>query len=570
MKTNPENIGSGTRGNAVFTEWSGSNSGCTERLRSTRVSSQRILLVIVFFVLTHPSFAADKVLSVEQAAAKIDGFAESHWSAHGIQPADRSDNAAFLRRITLDLAGRIPTTSELDQFLGDKSKDKRTKVIAQLINGPEFPLHMGSVLDQMIQSRHAGNADFVDYLRRNVRDNKAWDVVFRELMLGPWDTDELKNANRFLDKRAKTPDVLTVDATRVFFGVDISCAKCHDHPLVADWSQDHFYGMASFFNRTTGGKGKVGEKTEGDVKFQDSDGKEKTARVMFLNGQVLDETAATESTTDDRKPASKPVGRREQLVNVALEERYFFSRSLVNRLWQHLFGSGLVHPVDQMHSANASAVPGLLEWLADDFVESGYDLRRLITVLVSSRIYQLSSEWPHDSEIPDATLFAVATLRPLSRRQLSFSLLLATGNARLPGPDPVQLRVERYLSVPGVQRVSQYLAIEKQAEELTRSLDPRTADFQSSAVEALFMSNNPVTQNLVAAKDDNLAARLASLQDTRKVVATAIRMVFSREPRDDELPRLTEWFEKQKSDRSAAAAQLVWALVASAEFRFNH
>jgi hypothetical protein len=144
------------------------------RFCSLRVASRVLLMVIVMTVLRPPSLAGDKAaLSVEQAAAKIDGFVESLWSAHGIQPANRSDDATFLRRVTLDLAGRIPTTSELDQFLGDKSKDKRSKVIGRLINGPEFPLHMGSVLDEMIQSRYAGNSDFVDYMRRSIRDDKS-------------------------------------------------------------------------------------------------------------------------------------------------------------------------------------------------------------------------------------------------------------------------------------------------------------------------------------------------------------------------------------------------------------
>jgi hypothetical protein len=512
-------------------------------------------------------------LSFEQVAAKIDGFVESHWSAKQVPPAKLTDDATFLRRITLDLAGRIPTTRELDQFRGDDSKDKRGKVIHRLIGGPEFPLHFGSVLDEMIQGRHAGNSDFVDYMRRNIRDNRSWDLVFRELMLGPWDTAERKPANRFLDKRAKTLDVLAVDATRVFFGVDISCAKCHDHPLVADWSQGHFYGMASFFNRTTGGKGIVGEKTEGDVKFLGSDGKEKTAQVMFLTGRVVGERPVDGSTADEKPPASKPVSRREQLVEIALEERKFFSRSIVNRLWRYFFGRGLVHPVDQMHSANDSAIPGLLEWLAEDFAASGYDLRRLVTAMVSSRVYQLSSEWPHDSDVPQASLFAVAGLRPLSRRQLSFSMLMATGNAELTEPDEIESRVERYVSVPGVQRIRQYLTIEKTAAGLAPSLDERTDDFQSSAVEALFMSNNPATQALITADDGNtssLVTRLVRLGETRLLVKEAVRTVLSREPRDDELSQLADWFERQSSPRATTTGQLLWVLVTSAEFRFNH
>lgn len=549
----------------------GASARCSSRFRQTRFSPHPVFLV-VFFVLPLAASAGEptRALDVRQVAAKIDGFMESHWSVHKLQPAELSDDATFLRRITLDLNGRIPTTRELDQFLGDQAKDKRAKVISRLVDGPEFSLHWGNVLDEMIQTRHAGNADFVDYLRRSLRDRKSWDAVFRELMLGPWDTDERKPANRFLDRRAGTTDVLTVDATRVFFGVDISCAKCHDHPLVEDWTQNHFYGMSSFFNRTTGGKGKIGEKAEGDVKFLAADGNEKIAEVMFLTGQVVPAVAASEAADADRKSADKPASRRELLVRVALEERNFFSRSLVNRLWENLFGRGLVHPVDQMHSQNAPAVPGLLEWLGEDFAENGYDLRRLITAIVSSRAYQLGSTWPHESNIPEATHFAVASLRPLDRRQFSFSLLMATGNAELSEPDAIQSRVERYVSIPGIQRIGQYLTVENDAAKLSASLDPRTSDFHSSAIEALFMSNNPATQQLVSPDSGNLASQLEKISDTQALVKTAVRTVLSREPREQELTQLVDWFERQKSDRSATAGQLIWVLVTAAEFRFNH
>lgn len=541
----------------------------TDASRNENAQLGRCLFVCVLALICPIAASAANNPSIGEVAAKIDGFIESHWSALTLQPTAQADDATFLRRVTLDLVGRIPTTRELDQFLADKSKDKRSKIIRRLIASPEFPLHWGSVLDQMIQTRYSGNASFVDYLRKSVRDNKTWDVLFREMMLGPWDTADTKPSNRFLDKRAKTTDVLTVDATRVFFGVDISCAKCHDHPLVEDWKQDHFYGMASFFNRTTGGKGKIGEKKDGDVKFLGMDGKEKVAKVMFLSGDVLDDSPKATTTTDKNKSVT-PISRRQLLVDAALADRKFFSRSLVNRVWQYLFGRGLVDPVDQMHSGNASAVPGLLEWLADDFADGGYDLNRLIAALVSSRAYQLSSVWTNKSDVPAESTFAVMSLRPLSRRQLSFSLLLATGNEGLTDPDSVQSRVESYINVPGAQRIAQYLAIEKQAASLTASLDRRDSEFQSSAVEALFMSNNAATQELITPANDNLAAQLGKIEDTRKLITTAKRNVLNRPPEDAELQQLTSWFDDQKTDRSETAGQLIWILVTSAEFRFNH
>jgi len=513
---------------------------------------------------------ADKPNSPQHLAGQINELLNAHWKSHDVQPAAPADDAAFLRRITLDLAGRLPTPQEVERFLADNSKDKRQRAIQTLIAGPEFPLHFGNVLDRMIQGRYAGDPEFIDYLRRSLRDGKSWDGMFRQMMLGPWETAQQKPATRFLSKRTKQLDRLTADAARVFFGVDISCAKCHDHPLVEDWTQRHFYGMASFFNRTTGGRGKIREKSKGEVTYLGPDGKETTAEVMFLNGRVVREPKKS-SKSAKTKSAKKPVIRRAQLVRVALEDRRFFSRSFVNRMWQYLFGRGLVEPVDQMHSANPPAVPGVLERLAEDFAQNGYDIRRLITAIVSTRAYQLSSRWNRETPVPDPSLFAVAQLRPLSRRQFAFALLQATGNARLRETDDSKERLERYVGVTGLSRIEDYLRIEREAAEWMDQIDPRIAAFQSSSDEALFLSNHEAIQKLIAADGDNLAARLSRPSDTRETVQTAVRAVFRRPPEPEETERLVKWFNAQQNEnRTATCEQLVWALVTSAEFRFNH
>lgn len=527
--------------------------------------------VISWFAPTTASAGDEAAASPQQVADRIDEFLIGHWRKHEIQPAALAGDAALLRRLTLDLAGRIPTERELDRFLDDDSSRKRRQAIERLVGGPEFPLHMGSVLDEMIQGSYAGNEAFVDYLRASLRARKSWDTLFREMMVGPWDDEATKAANRFLDKRAKNGDVLTVDATRVFFGVDISCAQCHDHPLVDDWSQDHFYGMMSFFNRTTGGKGKVGEKSKGDVTFL-ADGKEKVAQVMFLSGRVVEKPASGDAneTSKDSKQQNERVSRRAQLVDVALEERTFFSRAIVNRLWEYFFGRGLVAPVDQMHSGNEPAVPGLLAWLADDFAASGYDLHRLVESIVSTRVYQLSSRWEHDAPLPASRHFAVAQLRPLSRRQMAASLLLATGNASLSPAGEMDRRIEKLTGVAGLSRLQQRLALEERIEELADRFDPRISEFQSSAGEALFLSNADKAQELFQARQGNLPARLAEIEDSAKLVRAAVRAVLSRPADQAEAEELTAWFEEQNGKRAEACEQLVWALVSSAEFRFNH
>jgi hypothetical protein len=495
-----------------------------------------------------PLLLAPNVVKADAVSAGIDERMAKHWQSKDLKPADACDDATFIRRATLDLAGRIPTVQEAKSFAADTTADKRTRAIRRLMESPEYALHLGRVLDEIVQDKYAGDGEFLEYLRTSVAKHKPWDQVFREVLLGPWDDKERKGASQFLLKRLKSLDELTTDTSRIFFGVNVSCAQCHDHPLVPDWKQDHYYGMASFFNRTAGkggGKGMAGgveEKTSGEVTFNTVKGERKTAKMMFLTSKVVDEAEA-------KKNSKGPFSRREQLVRIALEEKTFFSRAIVNQLWAFYLGHGLVTPVDQLHSANAPAVAGLLEWLADDFAANGYNLDRLVAGIVSSRVYQLTGTLPRDGKTPSDRGFARAGLRPLTPQQLTVSLLVATGDVHL---DAAQ-------------------NLDREAAKFTRMklLDPRSDRYQTSTGEALFLSNHPDIQRLVEPAKTNLTGRLTAMTSTTEMVDTAVWTLLSRAPEPEERDYLVKWLES-KPDRAKGCRQLVWALMTSAEFRFNH
>jgi hypothetical protein len=513
------------------------------------------MLPALFLVLALPRAAApapaDRLADAPTVAARIDELLTKHWQAHGIKPAAPADDASFLRRATLDLAGRIPTREEALAFAQDHATDRRARALRRLMEGPEYALALGRALDDGLQGKYAGDPEFLEYLRASVARHRPWDVMFREMMLGPWDTPEQKRASRFLSRRQRDLDELTTDTARVFFGVNVSCARCHDHPLVADWKQDHYYGMESFFVRTSeAAKGKrdgeVGEKPAAEVMFVTTKGERRTAKLMFLNGRALDAAASH--------------GRREQLVKAALEEKDFFSKAAVNRLWAHLLGRGLVHPLDQMHSANPPSVPGVLEWLADDLVAHGYDLDRVVAGIVLSRAYQLSSAKPGGGDAPDEKDFAQALLRPLTPQQYALSLLIATGDEALDEAKAPEARAKKYRELEG-----QAVALAKPG-----VLDGRGEKYQASTGEALFLSNHPGVQKLLAPAGKNLVARLAATGDNGAMVDTAVWAVLGRAPEADERAYLAAWVAGRKGDRAKACGELVWALVTSAEFRFNH
>jgi hypothetical protein len=468
----------------------------------------------------------------------------------------------------LDLAGRIPAVVEVREYLTDPSPEKRATLVDRYLASSEFVDHQATVFNTFITG---GEGDLKKYLRTAFAENRSWDRVFREIVLADQTCESGKDALEFLRRRVRDIDVLANDVSVVFFGVNISCAKCHDHPLVDDWKQAHFYGMKSFFSRTFEAGQFVGERDYGKVKFTTTAGAEHEAKLMFLSGAVVDEPAAEEPSRDERKkederlkemarkkepPPPPQFSRRAKLVELALseQERGLFARAIVNRLWYQYFGHGLVAPLDQMHSANPSSHPELLNALAEDLIEHRYDLRRLIRGIVLSHAYARESRWDGETR-PAADLFSVAIPRPLTPTQMARSMSLATADTEsLASVEDRDERAKRIASLASAQNAELF----EQPDE----------NFQISAAEALLMSNSERIERTYLR--GGLVARLAKIEDTRELVTQAVWSILSRPPNEEEIELLAGYVSARDDRREQSCAQLVWALLASSEFRFNH
>ncbi|MFO0819791.1 MAG: DUF1553 domain-containing protein [Pirellulales bacterium] len=527
-----------------------------------------------------PRTQGDKALA--ESLSQINDALADHWTSDSLQAAEPAAPTEWLRRVTLDLVGRPPTAAEVKRLESDKNgktnptEDRQATVIDSLLDSPEFALYFGTVLDELIQGRQAGSEQFVDYLRRSLVARRSWDHLFREIVGGQSEAKESSGglaAALFYDKRSKDIDQLTVDTARAFFGVDISCARCHDHPLVSDWTQFHYYGLAAFLQRpASGGKGseKAGKDAIVEVKFVARDGKEQTATRMFLTGKKLD--VSTEPAEKEPAPSS-----RERLVEMAIEDRAFLSRAFVNRLWEYFHGRGLVEPVDQMHSGNPASIPKVLDALADDFASSGYDVRRAIRLVVLNRAYRATSRWEGASPIPESRHFAVMRLKPLTPRQLALSLVVTVGAEATDEPLKTDERLERVLGTPGIARGRRWLEWESKTPSLVGMLDPRIAAFQSSAREALFVSNGEAIRQLIGAGENSLANRAAQRTDDQQAIELVFRTLLQRSPDDDELRTCKERWAASQSESTTSRPtrvqwleELIWAVTASVEFRFNH
>ncbi|HJZ60215.1 MAG TPA: DUF1549 domain-containing protein [Gemmataceae bacterium] len=522
------------------------------------------------------TFAAELPAADQPAEQVIDQVIDAQLAAAGVRPAPQVDDATFIRRATLDLVGRIPTPSEVDAYVKSTDPQKREKLIDRLLASPGFARHQAAMFEVMLNpdgNRRGGDA-LREYLTAALRENKPWDQMFRELMLPDEADAKTKGAADFLKARLTDADRLTNDVSVAFFGVNVSCAQCHDHPLVKDWTQDHFYGMKSFLARTYDAGGFVAERPAGLIKFKPNKGPERSARLMFLTGtevktdtlrdQTREEQQAEKLAMDKAKssktaPPKPAFSARAQLVEVSLQKGNsdFFSRAIVNRMWHRFFGLGLVNPLDQMHSANPPSHPELLAWLARDTAEHGYDLRRLVRGLVLSQAYSRSSRYDTASA-PPAHLFAVARLKPLTPMQLSTSLRIAAADpATFEGKhDEVEKKIEQ---------------LESSARGFASLIAQPNDNFQIGVGEALLFSNGDrVMKEFLTDGPGTLLGRMKAEKDPKAAVELMVRSVFGRAPTADESKALVAYVEKRADRQAEAYRQVLWVLVTSPEFRFNY
>ena len=505
--------------------------------------------------------------------AAVDHYVAAKLAQAKVQPAPAASEANFIRRLTLDLAGRIPTTAEVRAYVAATEPDKAARLVERLMAAPGFVRHQVTEFEWLLTEGQGSG--FRDYLTRAIAEGRRWDRVFKEVIMSEGATPETKGADAFLRTRLKDLDKLVTDVSVRFFGVNISCAQCHDHPLVPAWKQDHYYGMKSFFSRTFEHGDFMAERDYGTISFKTTAGETKQARLMFLSGDAFEEPPAPEpneaqkkeekrlleETKKNKQPAPAPkFSRRALLAEASLKPGHdgFFARAVVNQVWQRLFGHGLVMPLDQMHGQNPPSHPALLQWLARDLVQHDYDVRRLVRGLVQSAAYARSSRW--DGARPEPGLFAVAQPRALTPQQIGASLQFAVISPAAFKPDAKPEEREKFIE-----------QVERAGQGWASSLERPGEDFQVGVDEALLFSNSDrVQRELLALSNDRLLKALLDLKDNRDLATAAVWNVLSRPPEVRELQVLADYLDKRSDRPTEAVRQVVWSLLTSTEFRFNH
>ncbi len=530
----------------------------------------------------------------------VDQHINARLDKQQIPVAERASDAEFLRRVTLDLTGVVPDAKTARAFIEDKSADKRVRLIDRLLASDEYSKHMAVVFDVMLMERrpdkYVTTLEWRDWLAESFADDKPLNVLTAEILGADGVEDEKRPAARFYLDRAVDKDTLVRDIGRLFLGMNLQCAQCHDHPDIDDYRHQYYHGLSVFVAgsktfRQPDGRFVLQETVLREVEFAsvfDPDKTKKTGPRLIEALLTVPEFSEGEEYVEkpSRTVRSVPKFSLRELLSKKLpsNETPEFGRNMANRLWAMMMGRGLVHPLDMHHAGNPPSHPELMQSLTHRLSSSGYRVRSFLREIALSDAYQRSSLVPGGVNPDDIPLdsYAVAGMKGLSPEQLFESLLVATQS------NPVlEWQIANALAEEGASaeadaddETKKNQAAEarrqKRAERLAEFVTvfgsvpgQPEGEFTSSLPQALFLANNETVSGWVPPGLGNLAERLVTLGDPNAIADELYLSTLSRFP-DAEERRLVAEYLGESEDRPKAITALVWSQLASAEFRLNH
>ena len=526
----------------------------------------------------------------EPLSAQIDRLIAAKLPDYDQVAAPLTSDLEFLRRVYIDLTGSSPSAKQAREFLADTAADKRLKLIDQLLASPEFARQLARVLDVTLMQRrppqHVSVAEWKAYLHQACVENRPWDQLVAEILSADGIEPQTRSASRFYLDRGGEVNLITRDIGRIFLGVNLECAQCHNHPHVEEWKQSHYYGISAFLVRSSlfneKGKQVFQEDAVGEVRFESvfdirdkiSKGPQTTMPRIF-DGTIVEEPKFDFGQEYARLPAKdvRPIpnySRRSLLAeSIVSPTNRQFRRNIANRLWATVMGRGLVHPLENDHSENLASHPELLDALADNIASRGYDMRGFLKDLLLTKTYQRSSLRSPEQQAtpaPDDATFAVAILRPLMAEQLAWSMMQATGISDI-------YRVNQGMNYSEAKLYEQLYGVEQNFVNLFGGEAGKPAkDFETSIEQTLYLSNDVGIQNWLPPAGANLAQRLMALPPT-DFAAMADELYLScltRLPTPEEVQEISAYMADRGETRVVACQELIWAVITSAEFRFNH
>jgi Protein of unknown function (DUF1553)/Protein of unknown function (DUF1549) len=489
----------------------------------------------------------------------VDAAIHQKLRALGLPASQVCDDVTFLRRVSVDIAGRLPTLSESEHFIADRSSGKREALVSRLLDSTDYADYFANKWAAVLRNKRRLDVEkrstfaFHEWIRESLHENKPYDRFVREILTATGTPGQSPPVGWY--REVKDAAAQLEDTAQLFLGLRIQCARCHHHPF-EKWSQQDYYSFSAFFAQ-------VGRK-RGQVQNED--------RIFHKVGMA---TAQNPKTGQSVKPSglgSDPLqlapeqDPRHSLADwMSAKENPFFSRSLVNRYWKHFFGRGLVDPEDDMRVTNPASNPELLDALANDFVEHGFDLKHLVRTICNSTTYQLAAE-PNDWNQDDKQNFSRYYPKRLNAEVLLDAIDQVTGTQTTFAGVPVGTRA---VQLPDTGFNSYFLTVFGRPESSSACECERSSE--ANLAQSLHLLNSSEIQGKLTAPTGH-AARLAGdkTQPHELKIRELYLLAFSRVPTSEELSIALAHIHKNEQDPKRAYEDIVWALVNTKEFLFNH
>ncbi len=499
---------------------------------------------------------------------QVDQILSELWQREQIKPVDEAGDLQLLRRAYLDLAGRTPTVTEVRDYSSDTSDDRYPKLVERLLASPDHGTQMAAVWRSFLipegvdLNAFGGRETFEKWLSQRFEQNVPYDQIVRELLLVEGRLSQ-SGPLLFYSALKLDADQLAARTSRVFLGMRLECAQCHDHPF-EPWKQEDFWSYAAFFAQISRPKGML-ETASTVMRVQDVE----RGEVMLpetedvIEPRFLGQSAAANDEVD---PDNKSPRRQRLASWLTGADNPYFARATVNRVWSHMFGRGIVDPVDDFGLNNRPVSPELLDTLASQFIDSKFDLKTLIRTIALSRAYRLSSSSKHDVE-SEADVeqrlktFAQMNVKTLTAEQLYDCISVATLL------DPQGASSSRY--------VLNRFGNSDRDEFLQQFASPSTSrsEYLAGIPQALMLMNGSMIAEATGEASSGLIQSLeAPFFTDRQRIDVLFMATLSRPAMPEELKLMEEFFPAGVSGdrRRVGLADLLWALVNSSEFTLNH
>jgi len=501
----------------------------------------------------------------------IDHYVFAKLRKMNVVPSELASDSEFLRRVCLDVTGTLPPPDRVREFLASPDPQKREKLVEVLLNSPEYVDYWTLRFSDLFRVGRGDGSEIKlpwEWVRRSIATNKPYNLMARERITA----EGFNGPSRYFVTYGETPlpEKKMAEQFRLFWGIRLDCAQCHNHPF-ENWTQNQFWGLAAFFSKVTQTNGNgtiIYDDHDGQEKQWGVDGKTDLNFVKAVNPRTRKEVqpAFMDGSILPEQQRSDP---RVQLATWMIAQDNF-AQAAVNRMWGYFFGRGIVNPIDDFRSTNPPTHPDLLAALGRDFRDHGYDVKYLIRLIVNSRTYQLSSI-PNETNGQDETNYSHALPRPLDAEVLLDGVTSVTG---VPADFVESIEGgQNGIAPPGTRAIQlEYPAMYKSRflEVFGRPFRDTLPDRKDnpSLAEGLDMLVGSTYTKSLTGEGSRLDRLLKSGRSDRDIVDELFLAAFARTPTEKEFAGVEALASRRP--REAAMKTLVWALISSREFAYNH